>query len=68
MAAMASAPHAIARQALASVGVERVYGGTYCTHTDAERFYSYRRDGETGRMATVIWICLSAMVQMHRRR
>jgi copper oxidase (laccase) domain-containing protein len=40
---------------LASMGISRVYGGQFCTVTEKERFYSYRRDGETGRMATLIW-------------
>ncbi len=47
--------YALARIRLAGVGVERVYGGGLCTFTDAERFYSYRRDGRTGRMASLIW-------------
>ena len=45
----------LARLALSSVGVDRVYGGNYCTFADSERFYSYRRDGVTGRMASVIY-------------
>lgn len=40
---------------LAKLGVTQVYGGGFCTVTDKQRFYSYRRDGETGRMATLIW-------------
>lgn len=41
---------------LASVGVTNVYGGGFCTVTEEQRFYSYRRDGDhTGRMATLIW-------------
>lgn len=40
---------------LAMLGITAVYGGDFCTVTDSERFYSYRRDGETGRMATLIW-------------
>lgn len=46
----------LARQRLAACGVDRVYGGELCTFSDADRFYSYRRDGETGRMASLIWI------------
>lgn len=46
----------LARQRLATVGVTQVYGGGECTYRDAERFYSYRRDGATGRMATLVWI------------
>jgi hypothetical protein len=46
---------ALARQALAQCGVERVYGGDLCTASDAQRFYSFRRDGPTGRHAALIW-------------
>ncbi len=48
--------YALARMALAREGVTRVAGGTHCTATDQERFYSYRRDNVTGRQATLIWI------------
>jgi len=48
--------YALARARLARSGVARVYGGSYCTYTERERFYSYRRDGATGRMASLIWI------------
>ncbi len=47
--------YALARLALRRVGIEQVSGGQYCTHTQQDKFFSYRRDGETGRMATVIW-------------
>jgi YfiH family protein len=40
---------------LASVGITQIFGGGFCTVTDEQRFFSYRRDGETGRMATLIW-------------
>lgn len=46
----------LARQALASCGVDDVWGGTACTFSDAGRYYSYRRDGPTGRHAALIWI------------
>jgi polyphenol oxidase len=46
----------LARQRLQALGVAQVYGGGDCTVTDAARFFSYRRDGETGRMAALIWI------------
>lgn len=45
----------LARIELASLGVNKVFGGDFCTMTDAQRFYSYRRDQQTGRMATLIW-------------
>ncbi|MDP2834036.1 MAG: peptidoglycan editing factor PgeF [Pseudomonadota bacterium] len=48
--------YALAHIRLAQVGVERVYGGGLCTFADSRRFYSYRRDGQTGRMTSVIWM------------
>ncbi|GBG12902.1 laccase domain-containing protein [Novimethylophilus kurashikiensis] len=47
--------YVLARQRLDAVGVARIYGGEYCTYSDSQRFYSYRRDGRTGRMASLIW-------------
>ena len=46
----------LARRRLHQAGVTAVYGGSCCTYEDAERFYSYRRDGVTGRMASLIWL------------
>lgn len=46
----------LARIRLASVGVSAVYGGGLCTFSDAERFYSYRREPRTGRLASLIWL------------
>jgi YfiH family protein len=45
----------LARTDLAMRGIDKVYGGGFCTVTEQERFYSYRRDKQTGRMATLIW-------------
>jgi YfiH family protein len=46
----------LARQRLARAGLHAVYGGGCCTVTDPARYYSYRRDRETGRMASLIWL------------
>lgn len=47
---------ALARLMLAQDGITRIHGGGLCTATAPERFYSYRRDGVTGRQASLIWI------------
>ncbi|MDX1352597.1 MAG: peptidoglycan editing factor PgeF [Thiomicrorhabdus sp.] len=41
---------------LNALGVEKVYKSDLCSFEDEEHFYSYRRDGKTGRMASLIWI------------
>ena len=46
----------LARLRLAKSGVGAVYGGKFCTVIDRDRFFSYRRDGRTGRMASLIWL------------
>jgi len=65
-AAMAFAPNergrwqcdlvALARQRLHALGVGAVAGGEWCTYADPARFFSYRRDGQCGRMAALIWL------------
>ncbi len=45
----------LARQRLANLGVGHIYGGGECTFARADRYYSHRRDGITGRQATLIW-------------
>ncbi len=47
---------ALARQRLMSLGVTQIHGGSWCTFADAERFFSHRRDGRSGRMAALIWL------------
>lgn len=46
----------LARARLVALGVRAVYGGEWCTYADRERFFSYRRDGECGRMAALAWL------------
>ncbi len=52
--------YTIAKQRLISVGVKAIYGGSvneeFCTYTDETRFFSFRRDNATGRMASLIWL------------
>ncbi|MBI3373994.1 MAG: peptidoglycan editing factor PgeF [Betaproteobacteria bacterium] len=48
--------YAVARQRLAARGVRRVFGGNFCTYRERERFFSFRRDGASGRMASMIWL------------
>lgn len=46
----------LARQRLARLGIRRIAGADFCTAGDSQRFFSYRRDGVTGRMASLIWL------------
>ena len=48
--------YGLARRRLSRAGVGSVTGGGFCTYREADRFYSYRRDGRTGRMASLVWI------------
>ncbi len=47
--------YGLARQRLAAAGVAAVYGGEFCTASEG-RFFSFRRDRTTGRMASLIWL------------
>ena len=46
----------LARHRLTQLGVDQVYQSNHCTYSEPQRFFSYRRDGQTGRMASLIWI------------
>lgn len=48
--------YALAQRRLAALGVEAIYGGGWCTFTERDRFFSYRRDPVCGRMASLIWL------------
>jgi len=48
--------YAVARDRLMKRGVHRIYGGGYCTYSERERFFSYRRDHDQRRMAAAIWL------------
>jgi len=48
--------YAMARLRLMRAGVVAVSGGSYCTCSEPDRFFSYRRDGSTGRMASLVWL------------
>jgi copper oxidase (laccase) domain-containing protein len=48
--------YALARRRLNALGIPRIHGGGWCTFAEPERFFSYRRDGQCGRMAALIWI------------
>lgn len=48
--------YGLARRQLMAAGVNAVYGGGWCTASDPRRFFSFRRDGTTGRMATLAWL------------
>ena len=59
--------YAIAACQLESMGVTRIYGGGFCTYADRRRFFSHRRDGTTGRFATLAWIQDASRHSRHGR-
>jgi hypothetical protein len=48
--------YAVARRRLESSGVERVFGGGFCTYSEPQRFFSNRRERAAGRMAALVWL------------
>jgi len=48
--------YAVARQRLEASGVKHVHGGGFCTYSEPQRFFSYRRERATGRMAALVWL------------
>ncbi|MDG1819028.1 MAG: peptidoglycan editing factor PgeF [Porticoccaceae bacterium] len=46
----------LARAELSASGVTEIYGGNYCSYTDSDHFYSFRRESKTGRNASLIWL------------
>jgi polyphenol oxidase len=46
----------LARRRLERLGIARIYGGDVCTYAARDLYFSYRRDGRTGRQATLIWL------------
>jgi YfiH family protein len=48
--------YALARRRLEVIGISGIYGGGCCTFAEPQRFFSFRRDGQCGRMAALIWI------------
>jgi len=48
--------YGLARDSLRGAGVEAIHGGDFCTFREAGRFFSHRREGPCGRMATLVWL------------
>lgn len=48
--------YALARMRLEALGIVQIYGGGHCTYREREKFFSYRRDGATGRMGAFVWL------------
>lgn len=55
----------LARQRLAALGVSKIHGGGFCTYNEPGRFFSYRRDRHTGRMASMVWLDSAPSPQTH---
>jgi copper oxidase (laccase) domain-containing protein len=53
--------YALARAELNALGVTKIYGGDFCTYAQVDKFYSFRRDKVTGRMASLIWLDNSSL-------
>ncbi|MDT8281963.1 MAG: peptidoglycan editing factor PgeF [Gammaproteobacteria bacterium] len=49
----------LAKLELQALGIRQISGGQHCTYSEKEKFYSYRRQPETGRMASLIWLSQS---------
>jgi YfiH family protein len=48
--------YAVARRRLGEAGVTRIYGGGFCTYSEPQRFFSYRRERTGARMGAFIWL------------
>jgi YfiH family protein len=48
--------YGLARDSLAAAGLHAIYGGSFCTFSETERFFSHRREAPCGRMAALIWL------------
>lgn len=48
--------YTLARRRLTAIGISGIYGGGWCTFAESERFFSYRRSSQCGRMAALIWV------------
>jgi len=48
--------YSLARRRLAAAGIEAISGAGWCTYDERHRFFSYRRDGQCGRMAALVWL------------
>lgn len=48
--------YALAKNRLQKLGISQIYGGEFCTFTDEDKFFSFRKQNPTGRQATLIWL------------